>query len=234
MITYDSTTPPVRQTNDWSCSICTATWMLNSLGFPVTQDEMQQQMAHLVDPRYGLLDGSGHDLQMFLGRVTGCEVEHVDRVTWQWLQQHAGSGPIGIGSASMYHWLAVRDLYGGGGPLALMNPAIGYKHVGDTMTAREFITWAPWNAVYIKPPEGEDMARIEELETSIADLQRQLDEARSYSGALGFDVIRPIVAEMDAMRQSAGVQQLRTPAGTALRHATEEWAARLRPHVIEN
>jgi hypothetical protein len=160
---YDPSIPAERQVQSWSCSIRTATFMLKSLGGTLDAGTVQDLMVpQYVTPALGLLDGSGAGLAEFLGLQTGCDTGH-RWVDWAWLQAHAGTMPIGIGSPSLYHWLAVRSL-NADGTLALANPAPGYQGLGDTMSEAQFNQWAPWAGVWVTVPAengGDDLSAEE-------------------------------------------------------------------------
>lgn len=175
--TYDPDTSPERQVQDWTCSVRTATWLMRSIGIDVTAAEMQDEMvaAGLVSSDVGLHDGSGQALAAWLSERFGVAAESRRGVDWGWLVQHAGCGPIGIGSGSLYHWLAVRRL-NGAWQLELMNPAPNYQSVGERLSAEAFEQWAPWAAIWIDvqaPAEEEDSAMIAELQARIAELETQ-------------------------------------------------------------
>lgn len=150
--TYDPHTPPERQVQDWACSIRTATWMARSLGVPIDAGTMQDIMTpHYVTPADGLLDGRGYGLAEVLRSVlpAAAAVSVHEAASWDDVMSWAGSGPIGMGSHKLYHWLAVREP-DDEGALSGMNPAPGWKVVGDQITRAEFDAWAPWNVVRVQ------------------------------------------------------------------------------------
>jgi hypothetical protein len=209
-MTYDPETPPERQVQGWACSIRTATWMLKSLGGTLDAGAVQDLMVpQYVSPALGLLDGSGAGLADFLGLQTGCTVGH-QWVDWAWLQAHAGTMPIGIGSPSMYHWLAVRGV-NADGTLALANPAPGYDGVYDTMTEAQFNAWAPWAGVWIELPAdengGDDLSDTERQELeSLRGLKAQYDDLSNYTSGLTSDILPPALAQLERARQVGGKQ----------------------------
>ena len=165
---YDPNTAPVRQSDSWSCSVASAAWMLHSLG--IAQDyhalEQLEMAAGLVSPADGLEDGSGGPLADWLAAQYGLTTGHQLPVSWDWLLTHAGTRPIAIGSGSLYHWVAVRDV--AGESLMLSNPAPNYRGLGDTMSYEQFAQWAPWACVWLAVPaddgpEDEDVTKIDDL-----------------------------------------------------------------------
>jgi len=196
-LTYDPTVPAERQLQSWTCSVRTATFMLKSLGIDIDAARMQDVLVpDYVTPELGLLAGDGSGLAAVLADQSGCPTGHT-QASWAWLQENAGNVPIGMGSGTLYHWLAVRDL-NPDGSLALANPAPGYRGVYDVMTEAQFRQWAPWSAVWIEveeelAPPGEveeDPAMIEELTAQLAEAQRKYDELNNYSSH-AFNVLLP-------------------------------------------
>ncbi len=152
IMTYDPNTPPERQIQDYACSIRTATWMLKSLGVDIGAGAMQEIMVpKYVTPDLGLLDGRGYGLADVLrSRLpSGADIQVHEAATWNQVTEWAGHGPIGIGSHSLYHWLAVRSFPDADGALSGMNPAPNWKAVGDQITQDEFDAWSPWNVVRV-------------------------------------------------------------------------------------
>ncbi len=168
---FEPTTPPVRQTDSWSCSVASAAWMLHSIGITESYAALEaaELAAGLVSAQDGLEVGSGGPLADWLGATFGVETDQIFPVSWDWLLAHAGTMPIAIGSGSLYHWVAVADVVGES--LLLANPAPGYKGVGDTMTEAEFDKWAPWACVWIAVEEAEDDVDCSEYINTLGYLQ---------------------------------------------------------------
>lgn len=180
--TYDPNIPAIRQSDSWSCSIAATTWMLNSLGIGDAASypsmEVLMQEAGLVSPDLGLLDGSGAVLADWLAVRYGLTAHSERDVSWEWLQEHAGTCPIAIGSGSLYHWVAVRGV--DGETLTLSNPAPGYRGLYDTMTEAQFEQWAPWACVWIAveaSSEEDDPVKVTELENAIDYLKGDVADA---------------------------------------------------------
>jgi hypothetical protein len=181
-MTYNPDTPPERQRQPWSCSIRTATWMLRALGVDIDAGRMQDILVpDYVTPELGLLQGDGSGLAAVLADQSGQATGHAG-VSWDWLCAHAGTMPIGIGSPSLYHWVAVRAL-NDDGTLALANPAPGYQGLDDTMSEAQFDQWAPWAGVWIAVPAtngGDDLSAEER-----AELQRYREAQPYWDTLLG-------------------------------------------------
>ncbi len=201
MVMFNASAPPVRQTDSWSCSIASAAWMLHSLGYQETYPVLEQAMvaAGLVSPQDGLEVGNGGPLADWLGATFGLVVLHQFPVAWDWLFVHAGTCPIMIGSGSLYHWVAVRDVDSTTPTptLLLANPAPGYKGLWDTMTEAQFNQWAPWACVWIAVEEAEDDVDCSEYINTIGYLVG--DVADALQNALE----SAVVAKTKAERQDA-------------------------------
>jgi len=119
------------------------------------------------------------------------ETDQVFPVSWDWLLAHAGTQPIAIGSGSLYHWVAVRDV--AGDTLLLANPAPNYRGLGDTMTEAQFHQWAPWACVWIAVEEAEDVGRIEELEQQVADDATLIGVLKAAGAAAQADIEKALI-----------------------------------------
>lgn len=71
------------------------------------------------------------------------------------------------------------------------------------------------------------MARIQELEEANARLNEELAECRSYSSAVGHDILLPTVRELEAERaKTAGKRRWMDKSA--------QWVERLAPHIVED
>lgn len=205
VVSYDPSTPPERQVQNWSCSIRVATWICKSLGVNIDAGAMQDMMVPgFVTPELGLLQGSGEGLAAFLRTLLPSSVTITNHLNVSFDQVHAwaGSGPIGIGSHSLYHWVAVRDK---DGPDALsgMNPSPDYQAVGDQFSRAEFDAWRPWNVVrvaltgaVVQPPPGE----IAALHAEITRLNKELAEANTKLGVASVDYANALAAQIKELQ----------------------------------
>jgi hypothetical protein len=197
MATYDPDTSAERQLQDWTCSVRTATWILRSVGCDVTAAQIQDLMVErgLVTPQAGLTDGSGGALAAFLSEMSGLPAHNAwfgaGDTDWDWLQANAGQGPIGLGSGSLYHWLAIRRPESGDA-LDGMNPAPGYKLVGDEITHTEYCSWAPWAGVWLDVPVAVEPEPDAPAEDPLAACQTAL-------GYLSVDVAGELQKQADAL-----------------------------------
>ena len=127
------------QVYGWTCSACATDWVLRASGLDPssTRDQVVHDIGYTenINPTYGLMDGSGSQLQRVIS-------EHGGDSTQGWLdfdEVHAAvRHTTGMMSgANWYHWVALR---GTAGPDALWiaNSAPGYKGVEDILTRQDF------------------------------------------------------------------------------------------------
>lgn len=216
VLQYNPDQPPERQVQDWACSIRTLTWMLKSLGVQIEAGALQDEMVpDVVTPAVGLLDGRGNGLAAIMRRhvpeSVGVTVTWAP--DWETLTSLAGTGPIGIGSGSLYHWLAVAAPIDAT-TVRTANPAPNYPPgdvLGDTLTRDQFNRYAPWAMVRGElgaapapspaPPSGQPdvvqsgpfaglslpelQAKAEGLVVTLADVSDRLgDQLAGYSAAI--------------------------------------------------
>lgn len=200
-MSYDPHAPAERQAAEWNCSCASAAWALQSLGFPVTEAEVTGEMVALglVTEHSGLMDGSGGGLADYLAAKSGYPV--VNRyMSWADVQAAAGEGPICQGSGTMYHWSAIR--YEQGNIAYMMNPAPGWKGVGDQLDRWAWESWGPWAGCFIAV--GEDPVTIAQLEAENASLKEQnaslnaeLALERSWNSSAISDTLVPVAGMLD-------------------------------------
>lgn len=122
---FDSDVATVLQLDDFSCSICSATWCLRSIGVDVNQDTMRGlMMPGLVSSELGLLDGSGAGIARLFRDRFGLPAQHQQVATFDDVVARAGNQPLAIGghrwSNGVGHWVGVRRFENG--ELVLANP----------------------------------------------------------------------------------------------------------------
>lgn len=145
--------PADPQDYPWDCSACSTAWALRSIGRTETEQDVIAGLGpSRINPTYGLLDASGAGLVEYLGEL-GVNAANNPAATWDDLTAAAGFQPMVIGGRAWGHWVAVRM----GAPaaegripdvLALMNPADGYKGVGQILYTDDFPDLGPFSAVW--------------------------------------------------------------------------------------
>lgn len=227
-LTYNADFPRIAQTDDWSCSVASVCWALNSIGIPTDyyQLETLELRRGLVSTSDGLLDGSGAQLARFLGEQSGlgADVERQYPAAWEWVQSIAGKGPVLLGGGhwgGAGHWVAVRGLDADGN-LRLSNPADGYAGIYETLTAANFAVVSPVAAIWL-PVDTEDEVTQAEYDA----LKAELTDLQNYTGGLGHDILAPTVAELHAAAADPKAKR------ADLQATLERIALRLQPYVVE-
>jgi hypothetical protein len=138
--------PP--QSASWTCSACSLAWLERSLGANPGADEYSATFEigtpQNINPTYGLMDGSGAQLQRVLE-------ETYDQITEQrWVNYDqayaiAGQSPGCMGGSNWYHWVALRGVSGPN--LWIANSAPGWYGIYDTLTREQFNSLGPFSLV---------------------------------------------------------------------------------------
>jgi hypothetical protein len=145
--------PADPQDVPWDCAACSLAWCLRSIGRSETEADVVAGLGPArISPAYGLLDASGAGLVSYLAEL-GIGAANNPNATWQELQDAAGFQPMVIGGRAWCHWSAVRMGtqtvgYASADALALMNPAPGYRGVGQVLTPEAFYSLGTFSAVW--------------------------------------------------------------------------------------
>jgi hypothetical protein len=136
---YDPNTYMPPQATEWSCSACSLAWLERALGLNPNASESSaiDEIGYPanINPTYGLMDGSGAQLQRVLagyGQNTRQGWLTYDQA-WSIYSQTPGM----MSGAAWYHWVGVRGVQGG--DLWIANSAPNYMGVGDILSR------ADWN-----------------------------------------------------------------------------------------
>jgi hypothetical protein len=151
--TYDSNFPVQTQPDDFSCSIYTAAWVVQSIGIDVPPETMRGFMqGPLVSPDLGLLDGSGGGMANLFRTQWGLSATNRG-VSFDDVAAAAGQQPIALGghnwSGGIGHWVGVRSF--DGNALILANPGGTGPRFGQQSLDRD--AWdarAPFSAVFVE------------------------------------------------------------------------------------
>jgi len=146
---YDPNTYMPQQTASWTCSACSLAWVERATEVNPNADEWSAVaeigQPNNINPTYGLMDGSGAQLQRVL-RDYGVPSNQ------GWLNFDTAyaiySGTAGcMSGGNWYHWVGVRGVIDD--KLWIANSALGYKNVGDTLTREQFNALGPFSCVYL-------------------------------------------------------------------------------------
>ena len=143
---FDPNTPTVRQTGPWQCSAASTAWVLQSLGYPHSQDDIVALLGpgH-IDPDIGLHFGDGRGLAAVLNGV-GLAATNAPQ-SFEDALAIAGSKPLAMGGAKFYHWVGVRGQQAE--TLLLANPGPGWRGIHQTLSRAEFAALGPFAAVWV-------------------------------------------------------------------------------------
>lgn len=146
---YNPNTSMPAQVNSWSCSACALAWLERALGLDPNCYEQcgidQIGYPQNINPTYGLMDGSGAQLQRVLS-------EHGQNSHQGWLSfdtayAYYAQTPGCMSGGAWYHWVGVRGVDGNGN-LWIANSAPGYMGVGDTLSRSDFNRLGPFSCVW--------------------------------------------------------------------------------------
>ena len=151
--TYDSSFPVQTQPDDFSCSIYTAAWVVQSAGIDVPPETMRGfMMPGLVSEADGLLDRTGSGLVRLFRDRFGLAATNRD-VSFDEVAERAGKQPIALGGHNWFnrvgHWVGVRRF--DGTSLILANPGGTGPNFGQRSLDRA--AWdarAPFSAVFVE------------------------------------------------------------------------------------
>lgn len=148
---YDPHTDMPRQAASWSCSACALAWVLRATGLDTGCYE-QCGIDHIgypnnINPTYGLMDGSGAQLQRVLSEY-GQNSEH------SWLSFDSAysiysQAPGCMSGTQWYHWVGVRGVSGEN--LWIANSAPGYQGVYDTLSRSDWNRLGGFSCIWLSP-----------------------------------------------------------------------------------
>src|SRR5216683_4995173 len=145
---FDPYTPPVFQTGAWQCSAASTAWVLQSLGYAHSQNDVVELLgANNINPELGLLFGDGRGLVALLQRL-GLDARSQQPVSYDEVLAMAGTKPIAMSGAAFYHWVGVRGC--DGGSLVLANPAPGWREIQQSLSRAQFGALGPFAAVWVE------------------------------------------------------------------------------------
>jgi hypothetical protein len=141
------------QAYGWTCSVCSATWCLQSTG-------TAYQDSDIYDARYAVGQAMGYP--SCVNEVYGCMssqcvvdvfaqhglVAHAVWVTFDQAYAIAGMYTGTINPNGMYHFMALRGR--SGADLAVANSAPGYRGVYDTLSREQFNALGPVEVIYLE------------------------------------------------------------------------------------
>lgn len=140
---------PTQRVN-WTCSACALAWVLRATGLDpdATEDQCVSQIGYPdnINATYGLMDGSGAELQRVLADYEQDSAQ--DWLTFGEVYAGAGQTTGMMSGGGWYHWVAIRGQSDGN--LWIANSAPGYRGVGDILTKDDFQRLGPFSVVWLE------------------------------------------------------------------------------------
>jgi hypothetical protein len=145
--------PAPNQVDDWSCSVHTTTWMLQSTRHDVSWGQMASHMQKTgrVSQAVGLTDASGAGLAQTLRDFAeeAPNIGHSPLVSFDDVAARAGRMAVGIGGRGWNHWSAVRGYDDKRDVILLANSAPNWKGVGQELDRGEFARLGGFSMVWL-------------------------------------------------------------------------------------
>jgi hypothetical protein len=139
---FDPNEPAPQQTDAWSCSVYTATWMLRATGNDASWSSVASDMLSTggVTQANGLSDASGAGLAATLRDLAsgGPAIGSAGYASFDDVAAKAGRMAVGIGGRAWNHWSGVRGYDAERDVLLLANSAVGYEGVGEAIDRGQF------------------------------------------------------------------------------------------------
>lgn len=140
---------------DWTCSGCATEFVERALGYARGGDIYANRESVVyaigypdqINGTYGLMDGSGRQLQRVIKEQTGYDSAqgYLDYDTVYGLA-HEGIPGLMSGVA-WYHWVAIRGVQGSN--LWVANSAPGYKGIYDHLSREDFARLGGFSVVWL-------------------------------------------------------------------------------------
>lgn len=147
---YDPNTYMPPQAASWTCSACSLAWTERATQVNPGADEWSAVdeigQPQNINPTYGLMDGSGAQLQRVLRDSYGIDSEQA-WLTFDSAYSIYSQTPGMCSGGNWYHWVSVRGITGS--QLWIANSAPGYKGVWDTLTRDQFNSLGPFSCVWL-------------------------------------------------------------------------------------
>ena len=149
-MTWDPLYPMAAQLYEWTCSICSFQWVIESTGTADLSREAAGQVIgypDCVNETYGLMNAQCLiDAFAFMGLAA-----HQAWVTFDQAYAIASHTTGCLNGTGWYHFVAVRGV--GDGTLWIANSAPGYRGVYDTLSRSQFEALGPFQVIYLEQPQ---------------------------------------------------------------------------------
>lgn len=143
------------QLYDWTCSACSTEWVVRALDWPYGSDIYANREETVyaigypdnINGTYGLMDGSGYQLQRVIKDQTGRDSEQVYGLDFDTVYAIAASTPGLMSGQAWYHWVALRGVQGD--TIWIANSAPGHKSVWDNLSRDDFARLGSWSVIWL-------------------------------------------------------------------------------------
>jgi len=143
------------QLYSWTCSACACDWLMRAYGKgfnPADIYNSREQTVYAIgypnniNSSYGLMDGSGSQLQRVLGDV-GIQTAQA-WLTFDQVYAIAAQGRAGcMSGGAWYHWCGIRGV--DGDTIWIANSAPGYMSVWNNLNRTDFNRLGPFSCVIV-------------------------------------------------------------------------------------
>lgn len=155
-IFYDPETGQPGQLYSWTCSACASDWVLRAHGSGFSDDAYTSREAtgeaigypENINSTYGLMDGSGAQLQRVIKEQAGLDSAHA-YLSFDQAYAVYSVTPGCMSGGSWYHWVGVRGVSGPN--LYIANSAPGYMGVWDILSRDDFNRLGPFSCIAVIP-----------------------------------------------------------------------------------
>jgi hypothetical protein len=149
---FDPHLPMEPQIASWTCAACALDWVLRATAIDPgsTRDQVVQQIGYPenINESYGLMDGSGSQLQRVLSDYgVASEQAWLEFDTVYALAQTTTGQMSGT---AWYHWVALRGV--AGDDLWIANSAPGYQGVYDLLSRTDWDRLGGFSVVWLSAP----------------------------------------------------------------------------------
>jgi hypothetical protein len=146
---YNPSAHMPHQAASWTCSACALAWVLRATQVDPNASEQSMTQAigtpQNINSTYGLMDGSGAQLQRVLGEYG--VPSHQAWLNFDQVWAAAASTTGCMSGGSWYHWVAIRGQ--SGESIWIANSAPGYCGVDSTLSRNQFNQLGPFSVVLL-------------------------------------------------------------------------------------
>jgi hypothetical protein len=137
------------QLRDWTCAACSLDWVKVATGLTGASDRytttVEIGLPGEINPTYGLMDGSGAELQRVLGEYG--QASEQGWLDYDSVYALARETTGMMSGANWYHWVSLRGIEGTN--LWIANSSPGYKGVYSILSRDDFNRLGSFSVVWL-------------------------------------------------------------------------------------